>query len=47
MGERLSRMDREQIMFQLMVYTRYTEEALNRLSDNKLIEMYKAKVERD
>lgn len=45
MGERLDRMDREQIIFQLLVHTIYTEEALMKLSDKQLVEMYKVKVE--
>ncbi|WP_405100782.1 hypothetical protein [Oceanobacillus sp. FSL H7-0719] len=45
MTEKLNRMDREQIIFQLMVYTLYTEDALKKLSDTELIEMYRVKVE--
>ena len=45
MTEKLNRMDREQIIFQLMVYTLYTEDALKKLSNTELIDMYKAKIE--
>lgn len=45
MDEYLNRMDRDQMIFQIMVNTRYTEEALQKLSDEKIIEMYKLKVE--
>lgn len=37
--------ERQDIIFQLMMNTRYTESALNNLSNEKLIELYKAKVE--
>lgn len=47
MTEKLDRMDREQMIFQIMVHTRYTEEALQRLSDEKIIEMYRIKVEQN
>lgn len=38
-------MDREQIIFQLMANTRYAEEVWDKMSDEKLLEMYKLKVE--
>lgn len=41
----LNRMDREQMIFQIMVNTRYTTEALEKLADEKIIELYKLKVE--
>ena len=44
MAESLNRMDREQMIFQIMVNTRYTEAALEKLSDEKIIELYKLKV---
>lgn len=44
MSETLNRMDREQMIFQLTMNTRYTESALEKLSDEKLIELYKVKV---
>lgn len=43
--QQLNRVDREQMIFQLMVYTLYTEQVLKGLSDEKLIELYMAKVE--
>lgn len=45
MDESLSRMDREQMIFQIMVNTRYTSGALEKLSDEKIKELYKLKVE--
>lgn len=45
MSEGLNRMDREQIIFQLMANTRYAEDVLEKMSDEKLLEMYKLKVE--
>lgn len=42
---KINREDREQIIFQIMMNTRMTEVALNKMTNEKLIEMYKAKVE--
>ncbi|WP_313894702.1 hypothetical protein [Psychrobacillus sp.] len=41
----LGNLERQDIIFQLMMNTRMTEQALNKMSNEKLIEMYKAKVE--
>lgn len=43
--EHLNRMDRDQMIFQVMVNTRYTEELLEKMSDKELLELYKLKVE--
>lgn len=45
MGESHNRLDREQMIFQIMMNTKYTEDALQKLSNEKLNEMYVAKVE--
>ena len=45
MNNSLNRMDRDQMIFQIMVNTLYTEEALNKLPDEKIIELYQLKVE--
>lgn len=42
----LGRMERQDIIFQLVMNTRYTEEALNKLPNDKLIELFKEKVEK-
>lgn len=39
------RMDRDVVIWQIMMRTKYTEEYLSSLSDEKLIELYKLKVE--
>lgn len=44
-NKNLSRLDREQMTFQIMVHTRYSEEALEKLPDDRLVELYKVKVE--
>lgn len=41
----LNRMDREQVIFQIMMNTRFTEDVLRKMSDERLKEMYKLKVE--
>ncbi|HLR16206.1 MAG TPA: hypothetical protein VK144_10285 [Bacillota bacterium] len=45
MDKKLDVMDREHMIFQIMANTRYTEDALQKLSDDKIIELYKLKVE--
>ncbi|WP_285865157.1 hypothetical protein [Lederbergia lenta] len=40
-----NRTDRRDMIWQIMMVTRYTEEALVKLTDEKLIELYKAKVQ--
>ncbi len=45
MSEFLNRMDREQVIFQIMMNTKYTEDILRKMSDERLKEMYKLKVE--
>ncbi len=37
--------ERQDIIFQIKANTRYTEEALNKLPDEKLIELYKVHVD--
>lgn len=44
MGE-FNRLERDDMIWQIMMATRYTEAALVKLSDEKLIELYKAKVQ--
>lgn len=46
MDIKLGRLERQDIIFQLMVNTRMTEEALNKLSNEKLIEMFRVHVEK-
>lgn len=43
----LGKLERQDIIFQLMMNTRMTEEALNKLSNEKLIEMFRVYVQHD
>lgn len=40
-------LEREDMIFQLTMNTRYTEEALSKLSNEKLIELYQTRVEQE
>lgn len=46
MNQNNSGVDREQIIFQIMLNTRYSEEALEKMTDAELEELYKLKVGR-
>jgi hypothetical protein len=41
-----NRIEREQMIFQIMLNTRFSEEALEKMTDEQLEEMYEVKVEK-
>lgn len=43
----IGRLERQDIIFQILVNTKFTEEALEKMSNKKLIELYKVKVEKE
>lgn len=42
-----NRTSRDDLIWQLMLNTKYTEEALEKMTDKELLEMYRVHVERD
>lgn len=41
-----NRLERDDMIWQIMMATKYTEAALVKLSDDKLIDLYKAKIQK-
>lgn len=46
MSNEFNRLDREQMIFQIMMNTRYSEDVLKNMPNDELEELYKLKVEK-